>query len=107
MKRETMKRAAALALAVAVLGGSASALFGKKQAEAEEGAPTVREVSITTYRGIPVQGQLLGSEDTFQFVFGIQNRNGVFAVFFDAIDTFINDLGGIYIRIGSHDDIFQ
>ena len=65
MKLRSFKRAAALALAATlVLGGSAQALFGKKQAPAvaEEGAPTAQDVEVRTYRGIPVQGQFLASD---------------------------------------------
>ena len=47
--------------AALVLAGSASALFGKKQAETvpEEGAPIAQELEIRTYRGIPYQTQFL------------------------------------------------
>ena len=65
MKLRSFKRAAALALAATlVLGGSAQALFDKKQAPAvaEEGAPTAQDVEVRTYRGIPVQGQFLASD---------------------------------------------
>ena len=65
MKLRSFKRAAALALAATlVLGGSAQALFGKKQAPAvaEEGAPTAQDVELRTYRDIPVQGQFLASD---------------------------------------------
>ena len=65
MKLQTLKRAAILALAAAMLlGGSAQALFGKKQqpVQAEEGAPTAQDVEVRTYRGIPVQGQFLASD---------------------------------------------
>lgn len=62
------KQAAALALAaVLVLTGSAQALFGKKDT-VEEGAPTVRELEIRTYRGIPYRARFLaqgGEELTF------------------------------------------
>ena len=47
MKVQLLKRTAVLALAAAMLlGGSAQALFGKKQAPAvaEEGAPTAQYV---------------------------------------------------------------
>ena len=65
MKLQTLKRAAVLALAAALLlGGSAQALFGKKQqpVQAEEGAPTAQDVEVRTYRGIPVQGQFLAAD---------------------------------------------
>lgn len=54
-----------MALAAALLlSGSASALFGKKTAETEpaEGAPTVRDITISTYRNIPYQAQFLASD---------------------------------------------
>ena len=65
LKMRTMKRVCALALAAAlVTAGSASALFGKKQApaEPEEGAPIARELSISTYRGIPYRAQFLATD---------------------------------------------
>ncbi len=65
MRFQIMKRAAVLALAASLLlGGSAQALFGKKQqpVQAEEGAPTAQDVELRTYRGIPVQGQFLASD---------------------------------------------
>ena len=65
MKRQLLKRTAVLALAAAMLlGGSAQALFGKKQqpVQAEEGAPSAQDVEVRTYRGIPVQGQFLASD---------------------------------------------
>lgn len=65
MKIQTMKRSAALVLAAALLlTGSASALFGKKQAEptAEEGAPIVQELEVRTYREIPYQAQFLATD---------------------------------------------
>ena len=50
MKQTWMRRSALLALAAALLTGSASALFGGKEetAQAEEGAPAVLDVEITT-----------------------------------------------------------
>ncbi len=62
MKANTWKRAAALVLTAAVcLGGSAQALFGKKQPAAEAGAPKSVDVEVQTYRGIPVQGSFAAS----------------------------------------------
>lgn len=58
-----MRRIAGLVLAAAVLlSGSASALFGKKTQEPEEGAPTARDVEIRTYTGIPCESQFLASD---------------------------------------------
>ena len=65
MKIQTMKRSAALVLAAALLlTGSASALFGKKQAEPapEKGAPIAQELEVRTYRGIPYQAQFLATD---------------------------------------------
>ena len=44
--------------------GSASALFGGKEetAQAEEGAPAVLNVEITTYRGVPYRAQFLSTD---------------------------------------------
>lgn len=53
----------ALALTAALLTGSASALFGRKEpVRPPEGAPTVRDLTITTYRDIPCEAQLLASD---------------------------------------------
>lgn len=53
----------ALALTAALLTDSASALFGRKEtAQPPEGAPTVRDLTVTTYRDIPYEGQLLASD---------------------------------------------
>ena len=64
VKRETMKRFAAAALAVLLLTESASALFGKKEEETmpEEGAPIAQDLEIRTYRGIPCQAQFLATD---------------------------------------------
>lgn len=86
MKMSSMKRAAAMALAaVLMLAGSASALFGKKQAETvpEEGAPIVREIEIRTYRGIPYQTQFLASDsegDDMTFAVVEQPRKGTVTI---------------------------
>ena len=60
-----MRRSALVTLAAVLLTGSASALFGSKEpAQAEEGAPAVLDVQITTYRDIPCQAQFqLGSSE--------------------------------------------
>jgi len=81
-----MKRAAAMALAAALLlAGSASALFGKKQAETvpEEGAPVAREIEIRTYRGIPYQTQFLAADsegDDMTFAVVDQPRKGTVTI---------------------------
>jgi len=64
LKRFSVNRIAALTLAaVLALGGSASALFGKKsETLPQEGGPEARDVELQTYRGIPVQGQFLASD---------------------------------------------
>ncbi len=86
MKMSSMKRAAAMALAAALmLAGSASALFGKKQAETvpEEGAPVAREIEIRTYRGIPYQTQFLAADsegDDMTFAVVDQPRKGTVTI---------------------------
>jgi len=75
LKKLWMRRYAAAALALMMLTGSASALFGRQQ-EAEEpveGAPIARDVAIRTYRDIPYEAQFLASDSegddmTFQIV---------------------------------------
>ena len=62
-----MKRGAALILTAALLlAGSAQALFGlgksKTDAPPPENAPAARDLEIRTYRGIPYQGQLEGTD---------------------------------------------
>jgi len=51
-----MRRTAALALAAVLMTGSAHALFGRKQAEPEDGAPEVQDLELTTYQDIAVEG---------------------------------------------------
>ncbi|MBQ8852341.1 MAG: S-layer homology domain-containing protein [Oscillibacter sp.] len=62
MKNDYLRRAAVLILAGLILSGSASALFGKKTEPAAEGAPTVRDITVKTYRDIPYSAQFLGSD---------------------------------------------
>ena len=64
MKEQWMKRSGVLLLTAVLLTGSASALFGKKEAQVQpkEGAPLVRDVTITTYREIPCDGHFLASD---------------------------------------------
>ena len=54
-----MRRAAAVIVAAALLGGSAEALFQRQtDQKAAEGAPTVQDLEIQTYRDLPIQGRL-------------------------------------------------
>lgn len=62
MKQDYFMRAAILILAGVILSGSASALFGKKTPVPPEGAPTVQDITIKTYRDIPYSAQFLGSD---------------------------------------------
>ena len=62
MKNDYLRRAAVLVLAGCILSGSASALFGKKTEVPAEGAPTVRDIAIKTYRDIPYSAQFLGPD---------------------------------------------
>ena len=84
MKQTWMRRSALLALAAALLTGSASALFGGKEetAQAEEGAPAVLNVEITTYRDIPYQAQFqLGSgEGEMTYAVAEEPRKGTVTV---------------------------
>ena len=86
MKLRSLKRAAALALAATlILGGSAQALFGKKQAPAvaEEGTPTAQDVELRTYRDIPVQGRFLASDsegEDMTFALVDQPRKGTVTI---------------------------
>jgi len=58
-----MKCMVAVVLAAVVLSSSVSALFGKKErTEEAEGLPVVQDVEVHTYRGIPCEGQFLGSD---------------------------------------------
>lgn len=72
-----MKRMAAFLLAAVLLNSSASALFTlgkqKRVAVPEEGAPVAQDLTISTYRGIPYEAQLLaydneGDDMTFSVV---------------------------------------
>ena len=65
LKNRSIKRLSILALSAGVLlSVNAEALFGAEKADAqpEEGAPVAQELSISTYRGIPYEAQLLGSD---------------------------------------------
>lgn len=75
MKKLWLRRYAAAALALVMLTGSASALFGRQRETAEPavGAPIARDVAIRTYRDIPYEAQFLASDSegddmTFQVV---------------------------------------
>ena len=86
LKIRTMQRVCALTLAAALAAaGSASALFGKKQAEPapEEGAPIVQELEVRTYRGIPYQAQFLatdGEGDNMTFTVVEEPKKGTVAI---------------------------
>lgn len=83
LKTALIRRFAALTLATLALAGSTSALFGKKGAQPEEGAPIARELSVTTYRDIPVQGQFLASDsegDDMTYAVADQARKGTVTV---------------------------
>ena len=86
LKIRTMQRVCALTLAAALAAaGSASALFGKKQAptEPEEGAPIAREISISTYRGIPYRAQFLATDsegDDMTFAVADAPRKGTVTI---------------------------
>ena len=83
-----MKRGAALALTAALLlAGSAQALFGlgkgKTETPAPENAPVVRDLEIRTYRGIPYQGQLEGTDPDggeLTFAIDVQPKKGTVTV---------------------------
>lgn len=63
MNHQFTNRMTALFLVVVLtLSGSASALFGKRAAEPEEGAPAAQDLEIKTYRNIPYRGQFLASD---------------------------------------------
>jgi len=84
LKSHTM-RCTALMLAVLLMTGSASALFGKKQAETapEEGTPIAQDIEVRTYRGIPVQGQFLATDEEGEdltFTVAEQPRKGTVTV---------------------------
>ena len=83
-----MKRGAALAMTAALLlAGSAQALFGlgkgKTETPAPENAPAVRDLEIRTYRGIPYQGQLEGTDPDggeLTFAIDVQPKKGTVTV---------------------------
>ena len=83
-----MKRGAALALTAALLlAGSAQALFGlgkgKTETPVSENAPAVRDLEIRTYRGIPYQGQLEGTDPDggeLTFTIDVQPKKGTVTV---------------------------
>ena len=83
-----MKRGAALALTAALLlAGSAQALFGlgkgKTETPVSENAPAVRDLEIRTYRGIPYQGQLEGTDPDggeLTFAIDVQPKKGTVTV---------------------------
>ena len=84
MKEHWMRRAAVLALTAAVMTGSASALFGgdKEPAQAEEGAPVVENLTITTYRDVPYEAQfrVTASEGDVTFAVAEEPKKGTVAI---------------------------
>jgi hypothetical protein len=78
-----MRRMAALVLAGTLLTGSAGALFGRKQAEAEDGAPVAQDLELSTYRDIPYEGQLLASDgegDDMTFAVAEEAKKGTVVI---------------------------
>lgn len=85
MKTFMLKRAISMTLAFGLLlSVNAAALFGKKEAAVpQEGAPTARELSIATYRGIPYQTQFLASDsegEDLTYAVAEQPRKGTVAI---------------------------
>lgn len=84
MKEQFMRRTAVLALAAVLLTGSASALFGRKeeQTEAEEGAPTIENLEISTYRDVPYQAQfrVTASEGEVTYAVAEEPKKGTVSV---------------------------
>ena len=83
-----MKRGMALVLmASLLLAGSAQALFGlgksKPETVSPENGPTARDLEIRTYRGIPYQGQLEGTDPDggeLTFAIDVQPKKGTVTV---------------------------
>ena len=81
-------RFAALAVAALVMATPAMALFGGSDStaassEAEEGAPIAREISISTYRGIPYRAQFLATDsegDDMTFAVADAPRKGTVTI---------------------------
>ena len=80
-------RCAALAVAALVLATPAMALFGGSDSAAasaaEEGAPIAREISISTYRGIPYRAQFLATDsegDDMTFAVADAPRKGTVTI---------------------------
>lgn len=79
-----LKSAAVLALAAALLTGSASALFfGKKTEEPDPGAPQAEDLSLSTYRDVPGQGQFQAADpegDEVTYALDREPRKGVVVI---------------------------
>lgn len=79
-----LKSAAVLALAAAMLSGSASALFfGKKTEEPDPGAPRAEDLELRTYRDVPGQGQFRAADpegDEMTFALEQEPRKGVVVI---------------------------
>ena len=76
-----------MATAALLLAGSAQALFGlgkgKTETPVSENAPAVRDLEIRTYRGIPYQGQLEGTDPDggeLTFAIDVQPKKGTVTV---------------------------
>lgn len=79
-----MRRNAAVFLALTLLTGSASALFGRQSAPVPvEGAPIARDVAIRTYRDIPYEAQFLASDgegDDMSFAVVAEPKKGTVTI---------------------------
>lgn len=79
-----LKSAAVLALAAALLTGSASALFfGKKTEEPDPGAPQAEDLSLSTYRDVPGQGRFQAADpegDEVTYALDQEPRKGVVVI---------------------------
>ncbi len=72
-----MRRAAAVIVAAALLGGSAEALFQRKtDQQAAEGAPTVQDLEIQTYRDLPIQGRLPAAAGEGELTYALAEEPG-------------------------------
>ena len=83
-----MRRAAAVIGAAALLGGRAEALFQRKtDQQAAEGAPTVQDLEIQTYRDLPIQGRLPAAAGEGELTYALAEEPGKGTVALEG-DTF-------------------